>query len=134
MWRSSVGGTGRSLQAPGETAVHPLAAAPRKASRYGAVISLARVRGPGTAATPTFSPGAGTYAEVKAVTISTTTAGATIRCTLDGSEPTFTSPVYGAPITVDAAATVKAKAFRRDFKTEPGAVALRAFREVARPR
>jgi alpha-tubulin suppressor-like RCC1 family protein len=43
------------------------------------------------------------------------TAGATIRYTLDGSEPGFRSRVYVAPITVDWTTTVKAKAFKEDW-------------------
>ena len=39
-------------------------------------------------ATPTFTPAAGTYSSAQSVTISTTTGGATIRYTTDGSTPT----------------------------------------------
>ena len=37
--------------------------------------------------------------------------GATVRYTLDGSEPTASSPVYVTPITINKTATVRAKAF-----------------------
>jgi len=60
------------------------------------------------AATPTFSPGTGTYTSVQTVTISDTTAGATIYYTLDGSTPTTTSTKYSAGISVTATETIKA--------------------------
>jgi alpha-tubulin suppressor-like RCC1 family protein len=61
-------------------------------------------------ATPTFTPAAGTYNTTQNVAIATTVAGATIRYTLDGSNPTPTSPVYSAPITVDQTTTINAQA------------------------
>jgi alpha-tubulin suppressor-like RCC1 family protein len=61
-------------------------------------------------ATPTFTPAAGTYNTTQNVAIATTVAGATIRYTLDGSNPTPTSPVYSAPITVDQPMTITAQA------------------------
>jgi hypothetical protein len=60
------------------------------------------------AATPTFSPGAGTYSSAQTVTISTTTPGATIYYTTNGSTPTTNSTVYSGPITVSATETVEA--------------------------
>lgn len=62
--------------------------------------------------TPTLSPGSGTYSSVQTVTISTTTADATIRYTVDGSTPTEASPVYTAAIPVTTSTTIKAAAFR----------------------
>ena len=53
---------------------------------------------PGGAATPTFSPAGGTYGSAQAVTISDTTAGATIHYTTDGSNPNATSPLYSGPL------------------------------------
>jgi hypothetical protein len=61
-----------------------------------------------TAATPTFSPAAGTYSSAQSVTISDATAGATIYYTTDGSTPTTASAVYSSPITVNATTTLKA--------------------------
>lgn len=43
-------------------------------------------------------------------------ADAQIRFTLDGSEPTATSPLYAGPLTFTANATLKAKAFKTDWK------------------
>lgn len=59
-------------------------------------------------ATPTFSPPGGAYASAQTVTISTTTSGATIRYTVDGSTPTASSPVYSGPISVSSNRTVSA--------------------------
>ena len=61
-----------------------------------------------TAATPTFTPGGGSYASVQSVTISSTTTGATIYYTTDGTTPTANSNVYASPITVTASETIKA--------------------------
>lgn len=60
------------------------------------------------AATPTFSPPGGTYTAAQLVTISTTTPGATIYYTADGSTPSTASAVYGAPVTVSASGTLEA--------------------------
>jgi Chitobiase/beta-hexosaminidase C-terminal domain/IPT/TIG domain/Family of unknown function (DUF6067) len=60
------------------------------------------------AATPTFSPGAGTYNTSQTVTISDTTPSSTIYYTTNGTTPTTSSTVYSGPITVSAAETVKA--------------------------
>ena len=54
----------------------------------------------GTVATPTFTPAPGSYAGTQNVAISCATSGATIRYTRDGSNPTFTSPIYTAPLVV----------------------------------
>ncbi len=63
------------------------------------------------AATPTISPNGGSYTAAQSVTLSTTTSGAQIRYTLDGSEPTASSTLYTSAFTVSSSATVKAKAF-----------------------
>ena len=62
------------------------------------------------AATPTFSPAAGTYTAVQSVSLATTTAGASIYYTTDGTAPTNTSTLYSAatPIQVSATTTIKA--------------------------
>ncbi|HUO38862.1 MAG TPA: Ig-like domain repeat protein [Mycobacterium sp.] len=48
--------------------------------------------GVGTAALPTFNPGAGTYASAQSVTITSATGGATICYTTNGTTPAATSP------------------------------------------
>src|SRR6185312_5567367 len=61
-----------------------------------------------TAVTPTFSPGAGAVVAGTMVTISTTTAGATIYYTTDGTDPGTSSMVYTAPVAITGAVTIKA--------------------------
>jgi hypothetical protein len=61
------------------------------------------------AATPTFSPTAGTYSSGQTVMMSDATPGATIYYTTDGSDPTtFASTVYSSPIVVSSSETIKA--------------------------
>ena len=64
------------------------------------------------AATPTFSPVPGTYGAAQSVTLSDTTAGASIHYTIDGTTPTANSARYnsGAPILVGSSMTIKALA------------------------
>ena len=68
-----------------------------------------------TVETPTFTPIAGTYNEAQDVTISTTTEGATIYYTLDGTTPTINSSVYSTAITISETTTVKAFAVKADM-------------------
>ena len=73
----------------------------------------------GTAATPTFSPGAGAVNAGQAVTISTTTPNAAIFYTVDGTQPktsvTGTTKKYAAPISITVATTIKAVATAPGF-------------------
>jgi len=72
--------------------------------------------GGGTVATPTFTPAPGTYNAAQTVSISTATAGATIKFTVDGSTPTGVSPTYTGPIPVPTTRTVKAVAMKAGMK------------------
>lgn len=65
-----------------------------------------------TVATPTFSIPAGTYASAQNVAITCATAGATIRYTTNGSEPTSSSSVYSGPVNISITSTLKAKAIK----------------------
>ncbi len=66
---------------------------------------------------PTFSVDRGFHDEPFAVELATTTAGAVIRYTLDGSAPTATTgEVYTAPIPVDDTTTLRAGAFRPEWR------------------
>lgn len=69
-----------------------------------------------TVAAPTASPAAGTYSSSQSVTLSTTTAGASICYTIDGTTPTATSgtcthgTTYSSAITVSSTTTIMALA------------------------
>jgi hypothetical protein len=75
------------------------------------------------AATPTFSPAAGTYTSVQTVTISDATAGATIYYTTNGTTPTTTSTVFTAPIAVNSTETIEALATASGFSNSAVATA-----------
>ena len=68
-----------------------------------------------TVATPTFSPAAGSYGPAQTVTISSSTSGATIYYTTNGTTPTTSSTVYSSPITVSANETVEALAVKSGY-------------------
>jgi hypothetical protein len=81
------------------------------------IIAVAASCGPSTdtgqTLPPFFSPAGGMFSEDQFVTINCLTAGAEIRYTTDGSEPTAESPAYGGPIPVagnEASVTVRAMA------------------------
>ena len=78
-----------------------------------------------SAATPIFTPAAGTYASAQSVTISSSTPSATIYYTTDGTTPTTSSAVYSAPITVSTTETLKAMAVASGFSNS--AVATAAY-------
>ncbi|MGE5701090.1 MAG: S-layer homology domain-containing protein, partial [Clostridia bacterium] len=63
-------------------------------------------------ATPTASPAGGAVAAGTTVALSTSTTGATIYYTTDGTTPTASSNVYSGPITVNSAMTIKAIAVK----------------------
>ncbi|MBQ4291172.1 MAG: chitobiase/beta-hexosaminidase C-terminal domain-containing protein [Muribaculaceae bacterium] len=52
-------------------------------------------------ATPVITPATGTYSKAQTVNITSTTPGATIHYTTDGTTPTASSPVFSSPITVN---------------------------------
>ena len=53
------------------------------------------------------------------VALSCRTAGAVIRYTLDGTEPTEASPLYAGPFRIDASCTIRARAFRDGLQPSP---------------
>ena len=78
--------------------------------------------------TPVFSPASGTVFETgdAAVALACASAGATIRYTLDGSDPTESSAAYSGPIRLGTGTTtVKARAFRDGC--EPSEIATAVF-------
>jgi hypothetical protein len=64
----------------------------------------------GTTATPTFSPGTGTYTSAQSVTISDSTPAAVIYYTTNGSTPTTSPAVYSSAIQVTSSSTLEALA------------------------
>jgi glucosylceramidase len=71
---------------------------------------------PPPAATPSFSPVAGTYSPTQ-ITISDATANSTIYYTTDGSTPTTSSTLYAGPVAVSSTSTVKAIATASGFSS-----------------
>jgi hypothetical protein len=67
------------------------------------------------AATPTIAPLSGTYMDPQEVTIETTTMGATIYYTIDGSLPTTESILYEGPFMIYEDTTIQAIATHSDF-------------------
>lgn len=70
-------------------------------------------------AAPTFSPAPGTFGSAQTVSLSTSTSGAAIRYTTDGSTPTATSPLYSGSFLVSTTRTVKAIATKSGFTNSP---------------
>jgi len=67
---------------------------------------------------PTLSVSSGTYGAAFPLTINTTTAGASIRYTTEGSEPTETSTLYTEPININASIpSFKARAFKANWNS-----------------
>jgi len=93
-----------------------------------ATYTLAR----GTLAAPTLSPTSGTYLDSAAVAISSI-AGATIRYTTDGTEPTASSAIYSSPITLTVTTTVKARAYHPEWTTSPSATGVYSIKVGSPP-
>ena len=88
---------------------------------------------------PTFSPPGGTYSSPQSVVLACDTPDSAIRYTIDGSEPSDTSPLYRNPILVSGSTTIKAKGyvllvsgmFRSD--TSSATYTISAVEKVATP-
>lgn len=65
------------------------------------------------------TPGSGMVNSGTQVTLATGTSGASIHYTLDGSEPTATSPVFTQPIVITKATTIKAVAVKAGMTNSP---------------
>lgn len=74
-------------------------------------------------AAPVISPAAGTYSSAQTVSISDSTAGATIYYTTNGTAPSTSSAVYSGPISVSASETVAAIAVETGYTVSPVASA-----------
>jgi hypothetical protein len=85
-------------------------------------------------ATPTFTPSAGGYTSAQSVTINTTTSGASIRYTTDGSTPSETTgTLYSGPITVSTMTTINAIAYERFMADSAVASATYTFSTFSVP-
>ncbi len=76
------------------------------------------------AATPVFSPAAGTYASAQSVTLADATPGAIIYYTTNGATPTASSTVYAGPIAVSATETIEAIAAAPGYSSSAVASAV----------
>lgn len=132
----SVSPTSTSLSDYGPTVITPVdgtitISCPGASSSKGCGVSEITIKGTlktggddiQTVATPTFFPAAGTYTEVKNVTISTETSGATIYYTTDGTDPTTNSSTYSSAIPVSSATTIKAIAVKEGMNNSAVATA-----------
>ena len=75
------------------------------------------------AASPTISPGAGTYLRALMVTISDSTPGAVIYYTINGTVPTTSSARYASAIEVTSTTTIQAIAVAAGYANSPVASA-----------
>jgi len=66
-------------------------------------------------ATPSAAPVGGTYSTEQTVTLTTSTSGASIYYTIDGSNPTTGSALYASPILISTTTTLKAIAVKSDM-------------------
>ena len=83
--------------------------APKVNNRWGVDLVLSDIA---SVAEPQFTPPSCLFYPSTNVTISCSTAGATIRYTRDGTDPTESSALYTGPILIDADVTIKARAWK----------------------
>ncbi|HWZ94605.1 MAG TPA: chitobiase/beta-hexosaminidase C-terminal domain-containing protein, partial [Opitutaceae bacterium] len=90
-------------------------------------VSNRTISGTQQVAAPTFNPPAGTYTSAQTVTITSTTSGASIAYTTDGSTPTEsggtithgTALANGGAVTISVTTTLKAMAFKGGMTDSP---------------
>ena len=121
-------------QVENETLIAVKATSVRDPSAYGIVLVKVLPKSlPNTVETPTFSLAPGVYPSAEAVALTTGTPGADIRYTLDGSEPTTSSPKYERPVILKdgTLALMKAKAFKEGLKPSGTVSALYQTNQVS---
>ncbi|WP_165869127.1 LamG-like jellyroll fold domain-containing protein, partial [Thiogranum longum] len=84
-----------------------------------------------TVDTPVINPNGGSFSGSMLITLSTSTSGATIYYTLDGSDPTTSSSEYLGPFSLSTSATLKVRAFLSG--SNPSAVASAVFMNEPMP-
>lgn len=70
---------------------------------------------------PVITPNPGAYSSAPTATMSTTTPGATVRYTFDGTEPTSSSPAYSSGLSITETGTLKARAFKTGWTSSDSA-------------
>ena len=81
----------------------------------------------GYTATPSLDMPAGFYPGQLTVSITNNQPNSVLRYTVDGTNPTFNSPVYDEPITITETTVVKARAFHNDTSVRPGKIIFRTY-------
>ena len=119
--------TGTATVSVGLSVADNAANSPQTATITGAGIATA------TAATPIFSPVAGTYPSAQSVTISDATTGATIYYTTNGTAPTASSTPYTGAISVSSTETIEAIAVATGHNNSAVATATYTIQAVAAP-
>ncbi|HTB81721.1 MAG TPA: chitobiase/beta-hexosaminidase C-terminal domain-containing protein [Opitutaceae bacterium] len=93
--------------------------------------------GGSTVSDPSFSPAGGTYTSAQTVSITSSTSGALIRYTTDGSTPSETAgTVYSGPVSVSGSETLKAIAYKSgstDSNVVSATYTLNISQQVAAP-
>jgi len=84
-------------------------------------------------ATPIFSPLPGIFNSPITVSLSCSTPGAIIHFTIDGSTPTESSPIYSAPLNINATTLVKAKALKNEWTSSDVAIGVYNINSVSEP-
>ena len=109
----------------------PITAGALQTSMTGFADAFISKFGGSPAATPTFSIPSGRYTSPQSVTISDTTAGATIYYTTDGTTPTPASTPYTGAITVNSTETIAAMATANGYSASAVATATYTMLPIA---
>ena len=121
---ATIAGNGYSFSATTAGTCTVQASQAAVADEYNAITKTATITvNQPTCATPTFSPGAGTYTSTQSVTINCATTSAAIHYTTDGSAPTASSPTYSSAISVSEDMTIRAFATKTNYENSAEASA-----------
>lgn len=100
-----------------ETTIKFTSSAAKRFVVWGATYESGVSPTPTQCATPTFTPAGGiTFYGSQDVELASTTSGAAIHYTLDGSDPTSSSSTYSAPINLTSTTTIKAIAIKNGME------------------